>query len=134
MQVQYFLSPAGSLPFNLQQIETRLRLLPGAFRLNQPGDVSYVITASAGMAKYVEAKLKMDPRTSLISQGLVTISPRSIAIYQDAPKEILQQMEDFITWLLKTTPCQVLSDEGEDWTRRYAANPRALFVEEDQWL
>jgi hypothetical protein len=134
VQVQYYLAPAGSQPFNLQQIETRLRLLPGAFRLNQPGDLAYVITASAGMAKYVEAKLKMDPRTSLISQGMVTLSPHSIAVYQDAPKEILDQLEQFITWLFKTTPCRVLSDEGEDWTVRYAHNPRALFVEEDQWI
>lgn len=135
MQVQYYLAPAGSMPFNLQQIETRLRLLPGAFRLFQPGpDVTYVIAASNGMAKYLEAKLKLDPRTSLISQGMVTLSPMSLAIYQDAPKEILAQMEEFITWLFKAQPCRVLSDEGEDWTARYARNPHALFVEEDQWI
>lgn len=134
MQVQYYLSPAGQLPFNLGVIEQRLASLPGAFRLAEPREISYVVTASKAMARYIEAKLKMDPRTSLISQGMVTLSPTSIAVYQDAPPAVLSQVEEFVTWVLRTYPCRVLSDEGEDWTARYAKNPRALFVEEDQWL
>jgi hypothetical protein len=58
----------------------------------------------------------------------------SIAIYQDAPPAVLSQMEEFVTWLLKTAPCRVLSEEGDDWTERYARNPHALFVEEDRWI
>lgn len=134
MQVHYYLSPAGPRPFDLPAIEKRLASLPGAFRLNEPGQLTYVVTASKAMARYIAAKLQMDPRTSLISQGVVTLSPTSIDVYQDAPPAVLSQMEEFITWLLRGTPCLVLSDEGEDWTERYAGNPRALFEEEEQWL
>jgi hypothetical protein len=136
MQVQYYLSPAGSQKFDVRALEQRVQSLPGAFRLHSsksPDELSYVIAASKGMARYVEAKLKMDPRTSLISQGMITLSPISISVYQDAPAAILSQVEEFVTFLLKAYACRVLSDEGDDWTERYATNPHALFVEEDQW-
>lgn len=133
MQVQYYLVPATDKPFDTRLIEARLQQLPGAFRHPDPRDVSFVIAASKPMARYIEAKLKLDPHTSLLSQGMVTLDPRALTVYQDAPPAILAQMEDFVTWFMRTYPCRVLSEEGEDWTARYAQNPKALFVEEDTW-
>ena len=133
MQVHYYVAPVQGT-FNIPMIERRVASLPGAFRLADGRENTYVIAASTNMGRYLAAKLKIDPRMSLATQGMVTLSPTSIMVYQDAPAEILRQLEDFITWLFKTVPCRVLSDEGDDWTVRYANNPHALFVEEERWL
>lgn len=132
MQVHYFLVPQTDKPF-ADLVEARLRRIPAAFRHPDPRDRTWVIAASPQMAKWLEAKLRQDPRTVLATQGLVAIHPASLEIWQDAPKEILAALEPFVTWFLQTWPCEVFSEDSEDWTARYAHDPHALFVEEDSW-
>lgn len=117
----------------MSPLEARLQALPQAFRHPDPRDRSWVVAADAGMARWLEAKLRMEPRTPLDTQGLLTLHPAAVEVYQDAPAEILRVLEPLVSWLLATWPCRVLSEEGEDWTARYASDPRALFVEEDCW-
>jgi hypothetical protein len=133
MQVHYYLLPAEGKPFNVSVIQAELQRLPGSFRLPRSPDLSYVIAASAGMARFLEAQLTQRSSVSLATQGFVTLSPDCITIRQDAPREILTQMEPWVTWLMRDTPCRVLSEEGEDWTHHYGHNPHGLFVEEDTW-
>lgn len=132
MQVHYFLVPPTDKPF-ADLVEARLRKVPEAFRHPDPRDRSWIVAASPQMAKWLEAKLKQDPRTALTTQGMVTLHPAAIEIWHDAPKEILAAMEPVVAWILKTWPCQVLGEDGDDWTARYAHDPHALFVEEDAW-
>lgn len=132
MQVHYFLLPQRGA-FDLNAIEARLKAMPGAFRHPHAAELTYVIAASPAMAKFIAAKLQQDPATSLASQGVLTLGPTGISVYQDAPEPILAQLKPLVTWLMQAVPCRVLSEEGEDWTRRYAKNPRALFEEEATW-
>lgn len=132
VQVHYFLVPQTDRPF-ADLVEARLRKIPAAFRHPDPRDRSWVIAASPQMGKWLEAKLRVDPRTSLATQGVVTIHPASLEIWQDAPREILASLEPLVTWILQTWPCQVFSEDSDDWTARYAHDPHALFVEEDAW-
>lgn len=133
MQVQYTLVPQGDRPFDLRRLEARLRQLPGAFRHPDPKELSFVVAATRDMARYLAAKLANEPRTALVSQGYISLSAEAVGVQQEAPPEVLVQVEDFVTWLMTEVPCRVLSDEGEDWTARYAQNPKALFQEEDTW-
>lgn len=133
MQLQYTLVPQGDRPFDLRRLEARLKQLPGAFRHPDPSDLSFVIAATRDMARYLAAKLNGEPRTSLASQGIITLSERAVGVVQDAPQEVLDQVEGYVTWLMTEVPCRVLSDEGEDWTARYGHDPKALFLEEDPW-
>lgn len=115
------------------QTEVQLMKLPSAVRHPDPREKSFIVAATPAMAGWIEAKLKQDPRTSLSTQGLVTLHPASLEIYQDAPREILDRLQPFVTWFLQTWPCQVITEDGDDWTLRYAHDPRALFFEEDSW-
>lgn len=133
MQVQYTLVPEGERRFDLRRLEARIQQLPGAFRHPDPSELSFLIASTRDMARYLAAKLATDPRTPLVSQGYVSLSEGAVGIVQDAPPEVLTQLEGFVSWLLDQQPCRILSDEGEDWTARYATNPKALFEEEDPW-
>ena len=132
MQVHYHLLPQRGA-FDVAAIEARLKALPGAFRHPRSEEPTWVIAASPAMAKFIASKLMLDPRTSLASQAMLTLAPTGISVYQDAPEAILAQLKPFVTWLMRATPCRVLSEEGEDWTKRYAKNPQALFEEEATW-
>lgn len=123
------LAPTGG-PFDLAAVEARLAALPGAFPHPDPGDRAYVVTAGPDAARLVADALAQDPHEALWGQGLVTLSAEGIRVEQDAPAPVLAQLRDFVTWLLETTPCAVYSEEGDDWTARYAAHPEALFEEE----
>ncbi|MEB3328496.1 MAG: hypothetical protein VKQ33_04625 [Candidatus Sericytochromatia bacterium] len=132
MQVHYFLIPEAGAPF-AAALEARLAGLPTAFRHPDPRERTWVVAADAGMARWLAARVAQQPDLSLVSQGLVILHPAAVEIWQDAPREILATLEPLVTWFLQAYPCQVLSEEGEDWTARYAAHPHALFVEEDAW-
>lgn len=132
MQVHYFLIPEGEASFT-EALEARLNQLPAAFRHPNPGERTWVVAADPNMARWLEARLRQHPATSLETQGLVTLHPSAIEIWQDAPGEILAQLEPLVSWILRTWPSKVLSEEGEDWTARYAHAPHALFVEEESW-
>ncbi|MEB3220712.1 MAG: hypothetical protein VKS61_01405 [Candidatus Sericytochromatia bacterium] len=132
MQVHYFLIPPPDAAF-AEALEARLQLVPAAFRHPDPRDRTWVIAADAGMARWLASRLQQQPGVSLETQGLVTLHPAAVEIWQDAPREILATLEPVVAWFLQAFPCRVLSEEGEDWTARYAEHPHALFVEEDAW-
>lgn len=130
MQSQYILTPGAGRPFDVAQIESLLKKLPGAFQHPDPKELCYVVTPNAAMAKAVEAQLRKNPKTSLTSQGIVALSPHGVRIEQDAPAAVHAQLKPFVTWLMRAYACRVYSEEGDDWTARYAAHPEALFQEE----
>ncbi|HEY9721331.1 MAG TPA: hypothetical protein V6D47_04915 [Oscillatoriaceae cyanobacterium] len=130
MQALYFLAPGGGRRFDLTQLEALLMKLPGAFRHPDPTELCYVIAPNAAMAKAVEDQLHRNPGTSLASQGIVTLAPTGVRIEQDAPAAVHAQLKPFVTWLMRAYACKVYSEEGEDWTARYANHPEALFLEE----
>jgi hypothetical protein len=130
MQAHYFLAPGAGKPFDLGQLELRLKQLPGAFLHPDPVVLSYVITPNARMAKVVLAQLSESPLTSLASQGIVSLAPTGVRIEQDAPEAVLAQLKTFVGWLVPTYACHIFSEEGDDWTARYTARPEALFEEE----
>lgn len=133
MQEHYFLIPPEGVAFG-DLTEARLRRVPGCFRHPDPDEGrTYVVAASVPMGRWLEAKLKQDPRTSLVSQGLVSVHPAAIEIWQNAPREVLAALEPFVAWVLGNWTCQVLSEDGDDWTARYGSDPHALFVEEESW-
>lgn len=132
MQVHYFLIPPPQTVF-LEVVEAWLHKLPGAFRHPDPRERVWVVAAGPDLARWLEAKLRLEPHTSLVSQGMVVLHPAAIEVYQDAPKEVLAGLEQVVTQVLAKWPCQVLSEEGEDWTARYAAHPADLFREEEAW-
>ena len=133
VQEHYFLVPPAGTRF-VDLTEARLRRVPGAFGHPDPAEgKTFVIAASPQMGKWLEAKLRQEPRTSLISQGLITIHPAAIEVWQNAPRETLAVIEPFVTWILRTWPCRVIGEDGDDWTARYGQDPHALFVEEDTW-
>jgi hypothetical protein len=132
VQVHYFLVPPAGTPF-AEALEAKLMAAPAAFRHPDPRDRTWVIAADAGMARWLEARLQQQPDLSLATQAMVTLHPAAVEVWQDAPREILAILEPLVTWFMQAHPCQVLSEEGEDWTARYADHPHALFVEEDTW-
>lgn len=127
MQIFYQLAPQGGKPFDVRQIERQLTRLPGAFRLETAEELTYVVTTSPAMARHLQAELAENPETPLFSQGLVTLAPNAITVYQDAPRPVLDQLRTWVTWLLETYDCKVSSETGMDWTARYAKRPGALF-------
>lgn len=110
-----------------------MQKLPAAFRHPDPRERLWVLAAGPDLARWLEAKLRLEPHTSLVSQGVVVLHPTAIEVYQDAPHEVLVSLEKLVTQILRQWPCQVLSEEGEDWTARYAESPAALFREEEAW-
>ena len=124
--------PSGEARFH-DALEGWLRRVPGAFRHPDPRERTWVLTASDDMARWLEAKLRLEPHTSLVSQGLVVLHAAAIEVYQDTSAEVLRALQDVVTRILSTWSCQVLSEEGEDWTARYARHPENLFTEEAAW-
>ena len=132
MQAHYFLIPPSGARFH-DDLERWLHRVPGAFRHPDLRERAWVLTASDDMARWLEAKLRLEPHTSLVSQGLVVLHASAIEVYQDTSAEVLRAMQGLVTRILSTWSCQVLSEEGEDWTVRYAEHPEDLFREEEAW-
>ena len=123
MQSLYFLIPPPGRSFDVATLESRLKQLPGAVRHPAPDEVCYVIAPNREMAQRLARSLVQNPMTSLASQGVVTLSPTGIRVEQDSPPPVIAQIRTFVCWLMGTLPCRVISEEGEDWTRRYATHP-----------
>ncbi|MEB3284746.1 MAG: hypothetical protein VKN33_05625 [Candidatus Sericytochromatia bacterium] len=132
MQVHYFLVLPPETSYQ-PQLEGWLGEMSGAFRHPDQRERMWVITAGPDMARWLEAKIRMEPGTPLVSQGLLVLHPETIEVYQDVPREILVSMKSLLMNVLQRWACRVLSEEGDDWTSRYATHPVGLFEEEDTW-
>ena len=127
MEQYYYLTMPGEATFDVAALARELDGSRSVFRRPGCEELTFVVCDNPELAEYVEGRLVKDPQKCLDAQGLITLRPDRIFVYQSGIPAIMDQIEAFALPLIKQCSCNVADELGRDITDRYRNQPEKLF-------
>ena len=120
VEMIYFFPLDGT--FDHEKIDAYLLSQPFTFR--DPAG-PYLMCGNEAFALY--ARQKRAEGGEFPSVCLVSVDPKEVVVRQLCEEDELAQSRQFVEWLLNTYECQILDDNGNDWTEECKESVSILY-------